>query len=233
MSYSSCAPRSAAASAMAAATPTTSGPWRSCIGCPAGRGALGRHPYLSPLAAGTGTARPPHRRRSRGPSARRDLPLPHPRHRAQLFRSTASQVSTPRQRTAGPAPCQPRRTFAGIIAQLLSRPSCGTGRRHPIRPPKACRRRQLGIARLGRPDVHAGGFRGGARHGRRTTSHHSRWKRLPAPCGRQRAAGAAARRSASALTAASDAATVCSQRRPTSSLHRCPRRHRSAAISPW
>jgi hypothetical protein len=43
----------------------------------------------------------------------------------------------------------------------------------------------------------------------------------------------AARRSASTLIAASEAATVCSQRRPTSRLQRSPRRHRSAAISPW
>jgi AraC-like DNA-binding protein len=51
--------------------------------------------------------------------------------------------------------------------------------------------------------------------------------------GRRVAAEAAARRSASVLTAASEVATVCSQRRPTNWLHHWPRRHRSAAISPW
>jgi transposase len=42
-----------------------------------------------------------------------------------------------------------------------------------------------------------------------------------------------ARRSASALTPASEAATVCSQRRATISHQRSPTRHRSAPISPW
>jgi hypothetical protein len=50
--------------------------------------------------------------------------------------------------------------------------------------------------------------------------------------GRRRPATLDARRSASALTAASEAATVCSQRRATSSHQRCPRSHRSAPISP-
>jgi hypothetical protein len=61
---------------------------------------LRRHPHLGGLAAGAGTARPPHRRRNRGPRARRDLSLPHPRRRAQPFRSAACHVSTPRRRTA-------------------------------------------------------------------------------------------------------------------------------------
>ena len=74
-----------------------------------------------------------------------------------------------------------------------------------------CDRRRLPSRRRGYRPVAGGGWPG-----------LERWR--PTTLG--------ARRSASALTAASEAATVCSQRRATSSHQRCPRSHRSAPISP-